>query len=232
LERLQAIYLHQQAAVDRCIQRSVNAEASLIALLLEEEEDALLGSLREWLADLAQIHAALAHALAGPTPAERPALSSEGEALAAPVPNDSVPSREYSVGLAEQPGFVELVEEALRHLNELGRLGRCGLAERLLRTLESVRQRSGQADAPQPTLLEQSHALRDVLVEAIERLNVGDKDATAQALQYHILREEYVLGMSTKHIMARHAISESTFHRYRHEAVRVLAAELATRERV
>ncbi|MBI2887362.1 MAG: hypothetical protein HYY02_09150 [Chloroflexi bacterium] len=51
-----------------------------------------------------------------------------------------------------------------------------------------------------------------------------------EALQYHILREEYVLGMSTRHIMVRHSVSESTFHRYRRDAIVALAGEMARQE--
>jgi hypothetical protein len=230
LDRVQAIYGHQQGAVDRCIQQAVNAEASLIALLQQEEEAALVMGLRAWAAGLADVHSGLADHLGRPSQ-EPPGITAEKEPFALPVVDDAEPSTEYSVGLAQQPGFVGLVEDALRHLNNLGRLSRSGLAGCLPETLRTVWQRSGQADGADPSVLDQSHAVRELIVEAIERLKVGDGEGTAQALQYHILREEYVLGMSTKHIIARHAISESTFHRYRHEAVRVLAAELATRER-
>ena len=81
------------------------------------------------------------------------------------------------------------------------------------------------------TPLDQSHALREVLVAAIERLKAGDKEEAEQAIQYHVLRGEYVLGMATKHIMVRQAISESTLHRRRQEGIRAIAAELSARER-
>ena len=51
-----------------------------------------------------------------------------------------------------------------------------------------------------------------------------------EALQYAILHGEYVLGLPNTAIMARHNVSESSFHRTRRAGVRALAAELQARE--
>jgi hypothetical protein len=67
-----------------------------------------------------------------------------------------------------------------------------------------------------------------MLAEAIERLK--PPDGVPEALQFHILREEYLLGRPNKQIMTCHSISEGTFHRNRRRAVAVLAVELARQE--
>lgn len=72
-----------------------------------------------------------------------------------------------------------------------------------------------------------------MLVAAIERLRPADRDPATSAageLQYQILREEYLLSLPNKQIVARHHISESTFHRNRREAIVILARELAKQE--
>ena len=72
-----------------------------------------------------------------------------------------------------------------------------------------------------------------MIARAIERLKPPDRTPTLgapEALQYYILREEYLLGMPNNQIMTRHSISEGTFHRNRRRAVAVLAQELAEEE--
>jgi transposase len=51
-----------------------------------------------------------------------------------------------------------------------------------------------------------------------------------EMLRYHVLAGGYLEGMSTRQIMARYGISESTLHRYRRDGVRVLAQELGEQE--
>src|SRR5581483_6484395 len=99
--------------------------------------------------------------------------------------------------------------------------------------------RDGWAEqqAREPTPLQQARALREVLVAAVERLRpqAGEnpsRDLTRpDAAHYLILRNAYVDGLPTKAIMVRNSISESTFHRYRRDAVSILARELAGQER-
>jgi hypothetical protein len=49
-------------------------------------------------------------------------------------------------------------------------------------------------------------------------------------MQYRILRQEYVEGHPTKWLEARFAISESTLHRHRKAALRLLARDLLKQE--
>ena len=129
-------------------------------------------------------------------------------------------------------GFPQLVGEALRQLNNPSALSRCELVSRLPATLVS---RSTPVDAVPVRLtpLEQAQVLRELLVSVIERLRPPSETPRAGepgALQYHILHEEYVLKRPTRHIMMRHSISESTFHRNRRDAVSALARHLKAQE--
>lgn len=154
-------------------------------------------------------------------------LASEVAQGAAVAPDLGPVLDEASAGLAEVSAdhLVRLTEAALRRLNNPAALARCGLAEQLPRTLAA---RGAEAGTP----LERAHALRELLIAAIERLKPPDRlpAGAPGALQYHILREEYVLALPNKQIVARHAISESTFHRQRREAIAILAQELGKQE--
>ena len=75
--------------------------------------------------------------------------------------------------------------------------------------------------------------MREVLARAIERLKPPDRApalGAPEALQYHILREEYLLGLPNTQILTRHSISEGTFHRHRRRAIAILARELEQEE--
>jgi hypothetical protein len=229
LEDLWGIHTRQRAAIATCVQRVVNSEAALLALLQEPGDAGLLDRLRRWVGDLAALHSELALALTGP-----PVVLPEHQPVI-PTPEEHEDERsapDLSVRLAERPGFEDLVREALRHLNKLADLAECGLIACLPCTLREILRGKRPADRDESTPLERAQALREVLVAAIERLDPGDKEVTDEALQYRVLREEYILGMSTKYIWARHAISDSTLHRRRREGLHALAKELSTRERI
>lgn len=121
------------------------------------------------------------------------------------------------------------VEEALRRLNNLSALGTCALVSWLPLTVSRGHLEAGGHPA---TRLEIAQVLRVIMVEGIERLRpaAGEHSGEAEALQYAILHEEYVLGRPNHQIMTRHNVSESTFHRYRRSGARALAAELGHRE--
>jgi hypothetical protein len=123
--------------------------------------------------------------------------------------------------------MVKLTERALRRLNNPAALAECDLLEQVPLVLAAAR---AGADL---TPLERARALRDVLTEAIERLKPpeGDSIGSPGALQYHILREEYLQGLLNKQIMARHSISEGTFNRNRRQAIATIARELENQER-
>ena len=144
--------------------------------------------------------------------------------------------------LARQP-LIRAVEQALRRLNNPAALGQCDLVGRLPQALASwapatqspsTRALSNGTSQPELTPLEQAQALRDLLISTIDQLKPLDGDVSIGspgALQYHILREEYLQGLLNKQIMARHNISEGTFHRNRRQAIATLAQELQLRER-
>ncbi len=122
--------------------------------------------------------------------------------------------------------LVRLTEEALRRLNTPAALAQCELIRRLPRTLAATRR-----NGPPVTPLEQAQALREVLVAAIERLQLPSAPSGKPgALGYTILREEYLVGLPNKEIRLRHGLSEGTFNRYRRSAVAILARELSTQE--
>ena len=126
------------------------------------------------------------------------------------------------------------MEDALRQLNNPDALSRCELIFWLPGTLTAARSGSGNLGAPaDPGPLDQAQALRQVLVSAIEQLKpLGEyvRAGAPEALQHYILHEEYVLDESTRYIMIRHSISESTFHRNRRAAISAVARQLETRE--
>jgi hypothetical protein len=129
--------------------------------------------------------------------------------------------------------LVRLMEEALRRLSSPAALAQCQLITRIPRTLAATRSPQFDSKPSEGTPLEQARALRQVLTQAIERLKPPDEQAgfgAPPALQYHILREEYLLGMPNKHIMVRHSISEGTFHRNRRRAIEILAQEVGKNE--
>lgn len=129
--------------------------------------------------------------------------------------------------------FRALVEEALRQLNSTSALTHCELAGRLPATIAAARAQAGDGYPTEPTPLEQVQTLREVLVSSIELMNPagnGGHAAPPDALQYHILYKQYVLGTPTRHIMTRYSIAESTYHRYRREAVSALANHLEAQE--
>ena len=133
-----------------------------------------------------------------------------------PIPDPSPPIQD-KVALSQTKDLVPLTEEALRKLRRLPDLGKCALIAHLSHTLNSNRTAADGQSPAQATPLEQAQALRQVLVDAIQKLKPpqGDEAGTAQSHQYYILHEEYVVGRPNNAIMTRLSISEGTFHRRR-----------------
>ena len=67
-------------------------------------------------------------------------------------------------------------------------------------------------------------------VERLKPTSNGHDAHQPEGLHHQILWREYVMGMSAKHVMVRLSLPESTFHRYRREAVAALARELEEQE--
>jgi hypothetical protein len=130
---------------------------------------------------------------------------------------------------------VKLTEQALRRLNNPAALGRTELAERIPTTLDGATRETMGRGLQDVTPLERAQALRSVLVSGIERLKPIDDDVGPEspaALQYNILREEYLQGLLNKQIMVRHSISEGTFNRNRRQAIAMLAEEIERQEQL
>jgi hypothetical protein len=156
-----------------------------------------------------------------------------GAESAALTPNlDAVVSEvQADLDQAASEHLDRLTQDALRKLNTPSSLARCGLLSRLPQTISRLL--SERQDPSAATPLEQAQALRECLVAAIERLKPpagSTSPGDPGALQYNILREEYVLGLPNKQIMVRHSISEGTFHRNRRQAISALAQELSRQE--
>jgi hypothetical protein len=129
--------------------------------------------------------------------------------------------------------LVRLTEQALRRLNNPSALAGCELLGRLPATVAEVAAASNGPVAVPPTDLDRARTLRGALVSAIEKLRPPEAESrrdSPAALQYQILHEEYLEGLLNKQIMARHAISEGTFHRNRRQAIRSVTRELQARE--
>jgi hypothetical protein len=117
---------------------------------------------------------------------------------------------------------VKATADALHKLGNPAALGECALAEYLPATLKwQIDRQGGGAHTSR------HQALRALLVEAIDRLKAREGE---QTLHHAILHEEYVQGHPTARIMTRHAISESTFHRYRRDAIRAVVLDLTSQE--
>ena len=123
-------------------------------------------------------------------------------------------------------------EEALRNLRSPAALSSCRLLAAIPKTLAA----QNDADSPAAaTPLEQARLLRSILDAAMERLRLAaavTSSGDTEGLQYVILHEEYVLGRPNTYIMTHHSIAESTFHRYRRQAIQALASELAAQEQL
>ena len=253
LARLREIYAHRRAATERCVQRTVDAETQLLALLQERDDRVLAGELDLWIERLQDISAELANALVLPAVPRQEAddVGGGGEVQKAhgPWPDEVEPEavpRSVAVGADGTPRptepdprmpalpdaeFVELVDQAIKQLNKPTHLAKSDLAARVPRSIAGVRLQWGQTDSGEATSLEEAQALRQLLVDAIERLKPADSESSPRALQYHVLHKKYVLGQDVKHVVIRHSISESTFFRERLSAVRAVADDLWQQER-
>jgi hypothetical protein len=149
--------------------------------------------------------------------------------------DDVISQARVDIEEASAEHLTRLTELALRRLNNPSALAKSGLAARIPLTIANARDSQVGGNAPMATPLEEARAVRDVLIAAIERLKpAGDDDRASNpgALQYHILREEYLVGKPNKQIMIRYSISEGTFHRNRRQAIVILAQELSRREEI
>jgi hypothetical protein len=226
-ERLQRIHSRQRAAIDECVQQASNAAGTLVALLQEGDDAMVAAEAQKWAQDLLTLYDAIADVLRGEGREDEPASRA---LTAAPVSSRSLDGNgDDQTG----NGFRQLVEEALRQLDNTSALAQCELVSRLPGTIATVRARSGDGTLAEPTPLEQVQALRQAIETSIELMNPGGSNGRStgpEAIQYHILKQQYVLRKPTRHIMTRYSIAESTYHRYRRDAVSVLASHLEAQE--
>jgi hypothetical protein len=231
LARLERIRSRQREAIDECVRQASNADATLVALLQENDDIRLAASVRAWAGDLLALHDALTEVLEG----------GDQAALSAELPPNIIALDQHSeISPAESELATQLlpetlmgpVEEALRRLNNPAALSTCELVELLPNVIKRAQADGGLSGLTVATPLERAQILRELLVIAIDRLKpVGvSAGASTEAIQYHVLREEYVLAKPTSFIMTNLSISESTFHRARRAAILAIARDLSHQE--
>jgi hypothetical protein len=136
------------------------------------------------------------------------------------------------VDMTPSPDILHLAEAALRHIGSPAFLAGSGLISQLPCSIAAA---AAEAKIERPTPLEEAQLLRSVLTRSIEKLRHPDGEAGAgekESLLYHILHEHYVIGRPATYTMTRHSIAEATFHRYRREAVKAIAEDMAAQERM
>jgi hypothetical protein len=133
---------------------------------------------------------------------------------------------ELSVAGFTEKDFVSAVEDALRHLNDITQL-----SEHRLASLQLIVQRLPPTAM---TNLDRGKALKETLVEAMNKLRPADKvepkQPSSEWYPFLILRDAYMVGVPNKEIMARYYISEGTFNRTRRRTIRAVAKVVAEME--
>ena len=131
----------------------------------------------------------------------------------------------------DEPGFVALVEDALRRLHDFTYLGEHDLAR--LQVVEWFLQDGSDGFV---THIDRGKAVSGILEQAVQKLRpVGAEPETYTVPprawhQYITLHDAYVLGELNRDIMSKLYISEGTFNRTRRRAVRGVAKALEEME--
>jgi len=123
--------------------------------------------------------------------------------------------------------FVALVEDGLRGLFDYSYLGEQKLAHL------TIVERELQSREALVTHLDRGKALKEVLVQALDKLRPPGSQSDPPTLEWHpflVLHDAYLLGESNREIMSRLYISEGTFNRTRRRAIRALAKALLEME--
>jgi hypothetical protein len=153
LQRLRGIESRQRTAIQESVRQASNAEAALLALLQERQDDDVVGRARDWTDELLLLHDTLVRALTGDT-APEPPLVQVVETNWSSSTADDVPISEYvaaSRSIATSVATVARhVEEALRSLSNLGALASCELIADLPHTLAAARDGVGGAEPTPP----------------------------------------------------------------------------------
>jgi hypothetical protein len=128
-------------------------------------------------------------------------------------------------GMADADPSVEVVEGALRRMNDFIYLGTSPLS-----TLGAVAARVPAG----ATHVDRGKAVHHVLAESIDRLRPeGQRPNLATPREWHhfmILHEAYIMERPNREVMAELYISEGTFNRRRREAIGAVARLLAEQE--
>jgi hypothetical protein len=224
--RLQVIHEQYQIGTRACVQRIVDAEARLFAVLQERDDVVLGGALLAWIDnDLGQLAKAVDESLTlplGPVSAA-PAPAPEPEPLAADVPELAMQP--------QPPKLADLTRRTLRSLNKPATLAKSELIPLFAESLNELWHQSEVARSSDPSPLEQSQLLRTLLVRAIEQLRVSDAGSTRDH-QYQVLRMQYVMGLNVIQVSTRLGIAEQGVYRRSAEGVEALANDLWRRERL
>jgi hypothetical protein len=132
----------------------------------------------------------------------------------------------------DEPGFVALVEDALRRLHDYPYLGEHDLAR-----LQVVEWYLQDGDDGFVTHIDRGKAVSGILEQAVQKLRPVGAEPDAYSVpprawyQYITLYDAYVLGELNRDIMSKLYISEGTFNRTRRRAVRGVAKALEEMER-
>ncbi len=124
--------------------------------------------------------------------------------------------------------LIRWVEDGLRHMYDYSYLGDHEIAG-----LQLVKQRLTKQPSHTHTHLDQGRAVKDLLLEAVDKLRPDGKMPATPTKAWHfylILHDAYVRNELTRDIMGRLYISEATFHRARRRAIRSVAKALLEME--
>jgi len=222
--RLLVIHEQYLRGTRACVQRALDAEARLFAVLQERDDVVLGGALLAWIDnDLGQLAKAVDESLTLPLGPVSAAPAPAPEPLAADVPELAMQP--------QPPKLADLTRRTLRSLNKPAPLAKSELIPLFAESLNELWHQSDVARSSDPSPLEQSQLLRTLLVRAIEQLRVSDAGSTRDH-QYQVLRMQYVMGLNVVQVSTRLGIAEQGVYRRSAEGVEALANDLWRRERL
>jgi hypothetical protein len=238
LDRVEAIRERQRITINTCVQAGANALATLVAVLEQGDSAVTSQRARAWAEDLDVLHDAIVEVIRDEGEPPRPVVDAAARVLERGEREDYADRREsaglHTVEEADPTTKLDalLVGTALRRLNNSALLAESELIRHLPHlVLDALHAQGRNGTSADPSPVERAQALRKVLCDGIERLKPeDDSSVNPGSMQYRILRQEYVEGHPTKWLEARFAISESTLHRHRKAALRLLARDLLKQE--
>jgi hypothetical protein len=221
LGRLRLIYDGTIRGTRAAAQAAIDAEARLFAVLQETDDARVVDGLRRWIDELDLVMGELGVALAVPS-----------TGVTTPEPIAAATAPDIAMAAVEPPpNFVDVTRRAIRAMNSPRTLMTSELTTLLPSSLDAIWRRTDVRRLARPSPIELGQALRTLLVEAIERLNVLP-NAELQAHQYQVLRMQYLMGLTVVQVAMRLSISEKSVFRRSAEGVEAVASEIWRREQI